>query len=213
MEVRKYVVYIIVFAVVMIVITLLFDNKREKEEFIASSDYSDNLITNKTVNETYSEDFIPCSTEISINQIDGICDFTSERYKSHTKGENYCRCALEKHFQLEFPNVRPDFLIPLDENGKKKPKKYGLELDCYNECLGLAVEYNGKQHYERCDFFGQTDESFKKQQDNDELKKKLCKEHGVTLIVVPYTVPYEKIESYILERLPATDISSCKFNY
>src|SRR5690606_32389304 len=67
---------------------------------------------------------------------------TSDKSTSHyNKSENECRRVLQNIFiGYKFPNVRPDFM----ENNRTKRC---LELDCYNEKLNLALEYNGKQHY------------------------------------------------------------------
>ena len=75
-------------------------------------------------------------------------------------------------------NIRPDFL--------KNPKtKRNLELDMYDPITKIAVEYNGAQHYQNVAAFGN---NFKDQQERDILKRKLCEENGIVLIVVPYTI-------------------------
>ena len=56
-----------------------------------------------------------------------------------------------------------------------------MELDGYNEGLGLAFEYNGQQHYKPVSLFG-GEEGFKQTQERDKLKSKLCAENGVILI-------------------------------
>ena len=61
---------------------------------------------------------------------------------SYSKGETECRKVLESIFGKPFPSSRPDFLRNPVTGGI-----HNLELDCYNHELGLAVEYNGIQHY------------------------------------------------------------------
>ena len=51
--------------------------------------------------------------------------------------------------------------------------------------LKIAIEYQGKQHFEPVDYFGGK-ENFLKQKERDELKAKRGKEHGVKLIYVNY---------------------------
>ena len=63
-----------------------------------------------------------------------------------------------------------------------------LELDLYNEELKVAIEYNGKQHYEYTPYFHQNEETFKKQLVRDEEKNRICEEMGINLITIPYSV-------------------------
>ncbi len=67
--------------------------------------------------------------------------------------------------------------------------KYPLELDIWNPELRLAIEYNGKQHYEIVPRFHPDGEaSLKDQQRRDQLKADLCCKHYIGVIIVPYTV-------------------------
>ena len=77
-----------------------------------------------------------------------------------------------------------------------------LELDGYCEELKLAFEHHGVQHYRPCRFSAsQTEEEltkkFEDQQRRDALKLKLCTDHGVRLIVVPF---HEKNVEEFLEK-------------
>jgi hypothetical protein len=105
-------------------------------------------------------------------------------------GEEECRKSVEKLTRENFPNKRPAFL-QTENNGR-------LELDCYNEKLKLAIEYNGKQHYEPIKAFG-GEESFKKVVYRDKLKQELCLKNNINLIYVPYYV--EDIYNFIKEEL------------
>ncbi len=113
--------------------------------------------------------------------------------KKISKGEKATKDIIEEIFDLEFVNVRPKFMSN-PETGRN------LELDCYNSYLKLALEYNGKQHYEYTEKFHKCNiQNFYNQQQRDELKSYLCKKNGIDLIVVPY---YEDDkESYILMEL------------
>jgi len=78
-----------------------------------------------------------------------------------------------------------------------------LELYLYNEELGIAVEYYDQQHYKYIPSFHKNGMSdFENQVRTDNCKINLCDENGVWLIVVPYNVPVNKIESYIRHYLP-----------
>lgn len=112
-----------------------------------------------------------------------------------SKGEQMCCNVMSKIYGKPFVSMRPNWL-------KNPETKRNLELDCYNQELKIAVEYNGIQHYQWPNFTNQSKEEFNNQVRRDELKLKLCDYHGIYLISVPYTVKPEDIEAYIFERLP-----------
>ena len=110
-----------------------------------------------------------------------------------SKGELECKRVLEEFLETEIKKVRPDFL-------KSKYSGKNLEIDCYCEKYKIGVEYNGQQHYENV-YPGQTSLDFQKGVRNDALKKKLCKDAGVFLIEVPYFIPHNEIENFIVKEL------------
>ena len=114
---------------------------------------------------------------------------------SSSKGEEICRQFLEYLYQKPFPKVRPLFL--------KNPKtKCLLELDCYNEELKIAVEYNGAQHYYYNPMMhNHRKENFEEQLYRDQLKQELCHENSVHLIIVPYDVDRDKISEFLYDAL------------
>jgi len=75
-----------------------------------------------------------------------------------------------------------------------------LELDGYCEELKTCFEYNGLQHYNKVDYWHKTNKGFEKQQERDRIKKELCEENQVHLIIIPYTIKYYDLYNYILER-------------
>lgn len=113
-----------------------------------------------------------------------------------SKGEAECRRVLEYIFNKPFPSVRPDFL-----RNPVTSANYNLELDCYNEQLRLACEYNGRQHYEFIPFFHKNKEAFMNQKYRDDMKNRICRENGIILITVPYTVELKDIKKYIEKEL------------
>lgn len=54
-----------------------------------------------------------------------------------------------------------------------------------NGDIDFLIEYQGAQHYEPRDKFGGI-EGLRKQQYNDMKKREYCKEHGYTLVTIPY---------------------------
>lgn len=118
--------------------------------------------------------------------------------KSESKGEIESKKAAEKIFNKSFKKIRPDFL-------KSEITGKNLELDIYNEDLKLAIEYDGIQHYKYVPHFHKNGEvDFQKQLQRDKFKEEKCKEHGITLIRVPYLVKPDEIEGYI--RVKAREI-------
>jgi hypothetical protein len=116
-----------------------------------------------------------------------------------SKGEIECRKVLEEIFGTTFPKARPNILrnSVTSENGSD----FNLELDCYNERLKLAVEYNGQQHYKYIPYFHKTRDAFQNQKYRDYMKRDLCQKNGIMLIEVPYTVKVVDIENYIKSEL------------
>lgn len=113
--------------------------------------------------------------------------------KKESKGEAECRRVLQKIFGRPFLSQRPDFLRNPVTGGE-----FNLELDCYNPELKLAVEYNGIQHYKYVPYFHKNHEHFMNQKYRDDMKRRMCKDNGVILIEVPYTVKIPDIEQYII---------------
>jgi hypothetical protein len=114
---------------------------------------------------------------------------------TESKGEAECRRVLQSIFRKPFTSQRPDFLRNPVTGGN-----FNLELDCYNEELGLAVEYNGAQHYKYIPYFHRNNDHFMTQKYRDDMKRRICKENKVNLIEVPYTVKIEDIKDYIIEK-------------
>ena len=119
-----------------------------------------------------------------------------KKVPKQSSGERECRRVLEKLFNKPFISVRPDFL-----NNPVTGGKHNLEIDCYNEELNLGVEYQGAQHYKFNSHFHKNKEAFMNQKYRDDMKKRMCKDHGVVLIDVAYTVKVEDIERYLKREL------------
>jgi len=116
-------------------------------------------------------------------------------YNYTSKGEFICRQFMELTFRRPFRRTRPAFM-------KNPITGVNLELDLYNEELKLAVEYNGRQHYEYSTYMHHNSkDKFMNQQYRDYIKKDLCDKHGVRLIIVPYTVPHKEIPAFLSREL------------
>jgi len=66
-----------------------------------------------------------------------------------------------------------------------------MRIDIYLPDLHLAIEHQGEQHYRPISVFG-GEETFLRVLERDALKRKLCQEHGVTVIDVRYDFPITK---------------------
>ena len=113
-----------------------------------------------------------------------------------SKGEVECRRVLSLIFNKPFHKDRPSFL-----NNPVTGGIFNLELDCYEKELGIACEYNGRQHYDFIPFFHKNKEAFMNQKYRDDMKRRLCKDEDVFLIEVPYTIDIGNIEDHIVTKL------------
>jgi hypothetical protein len=109
-----------------------------------------------------------------------------------SKGEMQCKIYLERRFGKTFNKVRPDIL-------KNSVTAHNLEIDLYNEELRLGIEYQGQQHYKYCPGIHRNMDHFRTQQYRDEMKRRLCKDNGITLIEVPYNI--KDIDTYLENEL------------
>lgn len=118
---------------------------------------------------------------------------SKKRGPTESKGELECRAVAERLTGKPFPKARPTFLKNTITSG------HNLELDCYNAELGIAIEYNGQQHYHYTPYFHRSRDAFDNIRYRDDLKQRLCEQVGIKLIIVPYTI--KDIESYLEQRL------------
>jgi hypothetical protein len=91
------------------------------------------------------------------------------------------------------------------------PSGTRLELDVFIESLNIAAEIQGGQHSVFVPFFHKDISSFNKQIERDEIKKSLCRSHGVRL----YDIATEQdadIMIYEIKELTAT-IKKCSPKY
>jgi hypothetical protein len=113
-----------------------------------------------------------------------------------------CRALCEVLQRDVLTNYRsPDIINPLT---KKR-----LELDSYDPTTKIAIEYNGIQHYIFPNKFHKTQEEFDAQVARDKYKIRRCKELGIHLVSVPYTLyksgsrdeNYQRIWKFIVDNL------------
>lgn len=122
--------------------------------------------------------------EIDFDQVGNI-DFSKEKF---------CCKILSEIYNIKFEKHRPSWLKNPYTN---KP----LELDCYNYEYGVALEYNGIQHYKFPNPFHKTEQEFIMQKQRDIAKKYMCESKGILLIEVPYYIPVENLKKYIENKI------------
>lgn len=119
-----------------------------------------------------------------------------KKINNDSAGETECRRVAESLTGYKFPTARPNFL-------RNEITNNNLEIDCFCAELAIGIEYNGKQHYEYIPHFHQSKDAFYNMKYRDQMKKRLCEENGVNLIIVPYTVSIENIEPFIKQQFDA----------
>lgn len=120
-------------------------------------------------------------------------------------GERICREFFEQLFDAPFPKVKPKWLT--SATGTL------LELDGYNEALGIAFEHQGAFHYKNVHPFTPTAAALAARKRADAAKRRICEKRGVMLIEVPEIPALTKIEdvkNYILEACRRRGVKATK---
>lgn len=135
------------------------------------------------------------------NELNVIKDYCENEVRIDTgykqKGQGWVSETLLYHLvkklypkQTIYFHYRPDFLD-------------GLELDIFIKEKNIAIEYQGRQHFEPIEFFGGK-ESFIKQQKNDNKKLNICKSLKIPLIYFDYKDDLS--EELVQKRLSKVDL-------
>lgn len=100
------------------------------------------------------------------------------------RGGKKAQRALRVIMQRLFPSqvIHEDFRHPLLASRSAAVLGSSLEIDLWLPGLNLAIEYNGRHHYEEVPIFGPL-EQFKRR---DEEKKNILENNGVHFLVVPF---------------------------
>ena len=115
------------------------------------------------------------------------CD---ECLHSVSKGELVVRKKLQENNFLFKEQVTFDGLVGYTGS------KLRFDFVIYNKDNKpvIAIEFQGKQHYEPIDFFGGL-EQFHKQQEYDNRKREYCFNNNIILIEIPYN--YNNLDKYL----------------
>lgn len=108
-------------------------------------------------------------------------------------GERIVKLYFEKIFDCKFEKARPNWLLA--------PTGFKMELDGFNEKLGIAFEHQGMQHY-IVNEFSNTTEKLNKIKKYDQLKKKLCKFNKIKLFIIPQVPNLTTIDNlpYLIKK-------------
>ena len=117
--------------------------------------------------------------------------------------EELCRTTFEQIFKVPFNRIKPSWI--------RNKRGYKLELDGYNEKLGVAFEYQGEQHYKA--LFYDDKKSLSKRISHDRLKKSLCKKNNVSLIIITYRNNLLNLPKLIEKNLQRTNYSVSNYDF
>lgn len=156
----------------------------------------------RELNELYPNSFkiigkyISCKKTIKVKHL--VCGHTFEiqaygllksgycKYCNCSQGESIVRSILDK-YNIDY------------KHGYVLPNR--LHLDFYLPQYRVAIEYDGRQHYESNEFFDKR-ESLYVRQHRDQLKNQYCKEHNIKLLRIPYTYDsYKKVHQLMKDKL------------
>ena len=82
-----------------------------------------------------------------------------------------------------------------------------LRFDFYLPDYNICIEFDGKQHFESCEFFG-GDEEFEKLQIRDRIKNEWCKVNEIKLLRLNYLQKIDEIENIVTEFIIENDPKS-----
>jgi hypothetical protein len=74
-----------------------------------------------------------------------------------------------------------------------------LRFDFFIPTQNIAIEYQGKQHYEPIEIFG-GEQAFKLQQKKDDIKRKYCSKSQINLLEIPYW-EFDCIDDILLKEV------------
>lgn len=110
-----------------------------------------------------------------------------------SKGEKYVNEFLTNNNIKFTPQYTFEDCSSISQRGACTLLPFDFYLPDYNTC----IEYDGKQHFEPV--FGI--KSFESVQRTDKLKTNYCKDNGIKLIRIPYTMNLNDVDDYITSEL------------
>lgn len=124
-----------------------------------------------------------------------------------------CGCRIQSSGESYIDNLLKDMNVNFSSQYTFDDCKhvYTLHFDFAllrnDNVLGL-IEYDGKQHFEAIEWFG-GDVGFKNTQERDRIKNEYCKQHGIPLLRLPYTLSLDEIKIKIYEYYESLTTAGC----
>lgn len=118
--------------------------------------------------------------------------------------EEVCRSVFNTIFRDHFVKYRPSWL--------RNSRGYQMELDGYSNKLGMAFEYQGRQHFKK-NIYTKTNEALDRRILDDNLKSDLCSKNGITLFVITHETGYEDFAKEIKDQAKSLGIDCTKYNF
>ena len=115
---------------------------------------------------------------------------------NHLKGDGCVLCQNKKEGLL-FRHLKNEYTNLIIEKQKKFHWLGKQSLDFYLPEHNIAIEYQGRQHFEPVDKFGGKKE-FEKTKNRDKRKRELCKKNGIKLLYFSFD---EKITTFLGEKV------------
>lgn len=161
------------------------------------------FITNFTNHQGYTVNNFPEQMKVT-KQLELICPnghLWAVTWDNFYRGNRCARCASsykgERFVEAE-----------LVANGLSYVPQYAFKteefrtqyFDFYLPDYAVAIEYNGRQHYEPLACYGGQEE-FELTQKRDQAKREYCLANGITLIDIPYTMSEEELKEKLKKAL------------
>lgn len=104
-----------------------------------------------------------------------------------------CGC-LKSYPEEQIATLLTNNKILFEREKKFSDLKYKnkLRFDFYLPDMNLVIEYNGKQHYEFIDYYGD-EEDFKIAQLRDRIKQEYCTKNSINYLVIRYDEDIEEV--------------------
>jgi hypothetical protein len=121
--------------------------------------------------------------------------------KNHLKGVG-CPSCRESHGEQNIASFLDTYKITYQREKKFNRCKniQPLPFDFYIPYLNTCIEYDGKQHFFPCKYFGGL-KQFEKLKISDAIKNQFCLDNNIKLIRIPYTKKDPEIINLLKEEL------------